>query len=360
MAPSPATGGPDHGDGAPPPSAHPWDGLLTGPENELAYAGARALARGGSEGTSPLVVHGPSGVGKSRLLAGLVAEWIRRRPGAAVAHVTAAAFAAACQDVAARGDGEGWAELRARYRAVDLLVLEDIEGIERSPLARDELTHTLDALDALGAAVAVSARTPPGQWPRPPWPSRLVNRLIGGLAVGIDPPGLATRRRYVLEGSRTRGLTLSAEAVESLAETADGYRTLEGWLARLALEARARRAPRTALDLAAVTAILAEEAELASSGQTIDKIARAVAARFGVKVSALRGPGRQAAVVEARHLAMRLARLHTGLSFAAIGAYFGGRDAATVRHACKAAAARIAADPSLAGAVNLPGAARDA
>src|SRR3954463_9087042 len=161
MAPPQATGGPDRGDGTspatpPPSSSHPWDGFLTGPENELAFAGAQALARGEREGISPLVVHGPSGVGKSRLLAGLGAEWIRGHPGAAVAHVTAAAFAADCQEAAGRAeaDGAGWAELRARYRTVGLLVLEDIEGIERAPLARDELTHILDALDALGSSVA--------------------------------------------------------------------------------------------------------------------------------------------------------------------------------------------------------------
>ena len=67
----------------------------------------------------------------------------------------------------------------------------------------------------------------------------------------------------------------------------------------------------------------------------------AVATRFAVRVSALRGPGRQTSIVEARHLAMYLARLHTGLSYAAIGAYFGGRDPATVRHACKATAGRL-------------------
>ena len=142
---------------------------------------------------------------------------------------------------ASQADGNGWAELRSRYRAVDLLVLEDIEGLERAPLALRELTHTLDALSALGSAVVLSARTAPGQWPRSTWPARLVNRLLGGLTVRIDPPGLASRRRYLHEGARARGLALTAEAVESLAETADGYRTLSGWLARLALEVRTGR-----------------------------------------------------------------------------------------------------------------------
>jgi chromosomal replication initiator protein len=352
---------------APAVPAHPWDGFLTGPENELAFAGAQALSRGEREGISPMVVYGPSGVGKSRLLAGLVAEWLRRRPGTPVAHLPASEFADACQ-AAARPEGDGWNEVRDRFRTVGLLVLEDLEAIERFPTAQEELVHTLDALDADGAAVAVSARTAPGQWPRSSWTRRLRNRLAGGLTVRLDPPGLASLRRYLLEAARGRGLNLSAEAIESLAGSADGYRTLDGWLARLDLEARVapggtppgagerpRLRPPAMLDLPEVHGALAEETDLAAAGPTIAQIARTIAGRFGVRLSALRGPGRQAAVVQARHLAMHLARLHTGASFAAIGAYFGGRDPATVRHACKAAADRMAADPSLAAAASLPG-----
>jgi chromosomal replication initiator protein len=332
---------------------HPWDGYLTGPENELAMAAAQAMARGEHRGLSPLVVHGPSGVGKSRLLAGLVAERLRREPGAAVAHLDAETFAASYAEAAAEpGAGEGWSALRDRLRGVDLLVLEDLEGLLRAPGARDELAHTLDALEAAAAAVAVSARTAPGTWPRREWPGRLISRLQGGLTARIVPPGPASRRRYVLNRAAGHGLTLQAEAVERLAAAADGYRTLDGWLARLALEARlglkqaGSRA--RALDAQTVAAILAEEPLLAGPAVSIDAIARSVAARFSVRLSLIRGPSRRAAVVEARHLAMYLARTHTGASFAVIGVYFGGRDPATVRHACRAAANRVAADPALA------------
>jgi chromosomal replication initiator protein len=324
------------------PALHPWDGFLTGPENELAYASVLALARGQEAGTSPLVVHGPSGVGKSRLLAGLVSERLLRRPESAVAHLEAEAFAAACAEAA--GQLGGWAELRERFRGLDLFVLEDLHVLERAPLALGELTHTLDALDDAGAAVAVSARTGPGQWSG--WPRRLVNRLLGGLAVRVDPPGLASRRRYVLDRARARGINLAAEAVDSLAETADGYRTLEGWLANLALTARVERKP---LDGRLVAPLL--DGDASSAPPTIDEVARAVAAKFGVRLRELRSDTRRHTIAEPRHLAMHLARALTGLSFQAIGAYFGGRDPATVRHACKAAAARLAADPALAAAV---------
>jgi chromosomal replication initiator protein len=340
---------------APDAAPHPWDGYLTGPENELVMAAAQAMARGEHRGLSPLVVHGPSGVGKSRLLAGLVAERLRREPGAAVAHLDAETFAATYAEASAESStGDGWSALRGRLRTVDLLILEDLEGLLRAPGARDELAHTLDALDASGAAVAVSARTAPGTWPRREWPGRLISRLQGGLTARIDPPGPASRRRYVLSRAGAHGLTLQAEAVERLAAAADGYRTLDGWLARLALEARigsksvGARIKSRGLDAQTVAAILAEETLLADPAASVAAIARAVAVRFGVRIGLVRGPSRRASVIEARHLAMYLARTHTGASFAAIGAYFGGRDPATVRHACRAARERLDADPALA------------
>jgi chromosomal replication initiator protein len=322
---------------------HPWDGFLTGPENSLAWASASALARGEGEGISPLVVHGPSGVGKSRLLAGLVAERMLREPGVSLAHLEAEAFVALCAEAAERAGG--WADLRAQFRGLDLFVLEDVHTLDRAPLALSELTHTLDALDEVGAEVAISARVGPVQWTS--WPKRLVNRLLGGLVVRVDPPSLASRRRYVLDRARAQQVSLTAEAVEALAEAADGYRTLDGWLARLTL---ASRLERKALDRELIGPILAEER--AAQPLTIDQIARAVATQFGVRLRELRADSRRKAVVEPRHLAMHLVRLTTGLSFGAIGVYFGHRDPATVRHACRMAARRIASDPALAATID--------
>ncbi len=319
---------------------HPWDDLLVGPENALAHAAAAALARGEHAGLSPLVVHGPAGVGKSRLLAGLVAERLRRRPESALAHLDAESFAAACAEATSRRDG--WADLRARFRHLDLLVLDDLHPLERAPLALAELAHVLDDLEANGAAIAVSARSAPGQWSG--LPPRLTSRLAGGLSARIEPPGPDARRRYVLERARRRGVTLPADVVEALADAAEGYRTLDGLLARLVLDARLGRKP---IDEQLVDNALAEPGAIAAP-VPIDEVLKAVAARFKVHPRDLRSGNRRPGVVAPRHLAMHLARTHTGLSFAAIGRHFGRRDPATVRHACKMATARLAADPALA------------
>src|SRR3954462_14437654 len=113
-----------------PPLPHPWDGFLAGPENELAHASVLALARGEGGGRCAPGGHGPSGVGKARLLAGLVGERLLRRPESAVAHLEAEAFAASCAEAA--GKAGGWSEIRARFRGLDLFVLEDLHALERA------------------------------------------------------------------------------------------------------------------------------------------------------------------------------------------------------------------------------------
>ena len=222
-------------------ASHPWDGYLTGPENELALAAVQALARGEREGYSPLVVHGPSGVGKSRLLAGLVVERLRRLPSSVVVHLDAQAFSMACSEAAGVAAGAGWPALRGRFRSVDLFVLEDLEGLEDRPWPgtswRTRSMHSIPLVPQWW-----SQHNPaPGTWSYLEWPARLINRLLGGLAARIGPPTLASLRRYVLHIAGRHGVALQAEAVETLIQAADGYRTLDGWIARLALEARIER-----------------------------------------------------------------------------------------------------------------------
>ena len=125
-----------------------------------------------------------------------------------------------------------------------------------------------------------------------------------------------------------------------MAEAADGYRTLDGWLAQLGLSSRVERVE-IGPDL--VDAILEGDPV---GGPTLETIARAVAGKFGLTLRDLKGSTRRAVVAEGRHLAMYLARRHTSLSFRAIGDYFGGRDPATVRHACASTAERLLADPA--------------
>ena len=132
-----------------------------------------------------------------------------------------------------------------------------------------------------------------------------------------------------------------------------GFPPLEGVLTRLELEAGLRpRRVKEVLDLDFVRKVL--DHDLRSDPPlvvTLADTARAVSRVFRVSMRDLRSTSRSSAVVEARHFAMYLARQQTDASFATIGDYFGGRDPATVRHACRAAAARLESRPDLAAAL---------
>ena len=91
-------------------ASQPWDGFLVGEENALALASVSSLARGDGMGMSPLVLHGPSGVGKSRMLTALVAERLIRRPESSVAEVAGEAFAALCGEASRKTNG--WLDIR--------------------------------------------------------------------------------------------------------------------------------------------------------------------------------------------------------------------------------------------------------
>ena len=320
----------------------PWDGFLASPENALAHASVIALASG--DGTSPLVIHGASGVGKTRLLEGLLAERLARKPESTVAFLTAEAFASQCAEAA--GAASGWAQLRERFRQLDLLALDDLHDLERAPLALTELMHTLDALSDNGGTRSPSQQCASAAASRMNLPKRLISRLSGGLAVRVEPPTLETRRRYVLDRLRVHKATLPAAVVEVLIQTGEGYRALNGLLARLALEKKIAPASRPLNPLD----VLSHEQEIIPVVNIV-QVARDVAHAFGVSVRDLRSASRQSGLVVPRHVAIYLAREVTGASFAALGSYFGSRDAATIRYACRTSTERLAADPSLAGLV---------
>ena len=314
-------------------------------------AAAQSMARGEHQGISPLVVHGPSGVGKSRLLAGLVAERLRREPGSAVAHLDAETFAASYAEASGDGrKGDGWSALRGRLREVDLLILEDLEGLARAPASRDELAHTLDALETAGAAVAVSARTAPSDLAEA-GVAGPADQPVAGRPDRADRPARPGRAPPICPPSR-RDPRPEPPGRGRRAAGRDGRRLPHP--RRLARPARARRPDRVeAQRRQGPRPRRRDRRRHPGRGGTpghrgrLDRVDRAERwpSRFGVRLGLVRGPSRRASVVAARHLAMHLAREHTGSSFAAIGAYFGDRDPATVRHACRAAIGRLAADP---------------
>ncbi|HYH66209.1 MAG TPA: helix-turn-helix domain-containing protein [Urbifossiella sp.] len=311
-----------------------WHALRVFAENRSAVRAARVLARIVNRGkrptVSPLVLHGPTGCGKSALVAALLAE---------TATGTATAQAVSAGDVAraaADPTADGFAD--ADLRGCDLLVLEDVQLLP--PREAGAVAELLDRRAARGRGVVVTATVGPAHLDLP---QALTSRLAAGLVVPLEAPGVEARRAVLADAAKVR---LTPDALDWLA-CAGGLRLALGRLAALRSGAKAFPGP---LDRAACETILAASGLPTSTGPDVAGIIVRVAAAFGVSRKELLGASRLRRVLVPRQVAMFLARETCGLSYPRLAAAF-GRDHTTVLHAVRKIGADLEGDERLAGVV---------
>ena len=308
------------------------------PENRSGLLAVRRLAarlgRRGLGAGQPLYLHGPAGTGKTHLVSALVRKVTIRAPELVITVLSAGDLAA--------GIGDEESNPLAAARQSDLVIVEDLQFL--AARAAEPLAGLVDDLGRRRLPMLVTASTGPQGLE---WPARLSNRLARGLVVGMEPLGLRSRRALLEERARQRQLTLPPEVLDWLAEhVTGGGRQLAGALTRLATLARLHARP---LDVAAVAEHFREEASAAAP--TVERIAERVGGHFQVEPRQLLSSRRSRDVLLPRQVGMYLARQLTRLSLEQIGAYFGGRDHSTVRHACRKVEQALAADASLSGTI---------
>jgi chromosomal replication initiator protein len=304
------------------------------PENQAAQlAVEQAACR--TPGHNPLFLHGPAGVGKSHLVAALVARVSQQAPDTVVSLLSAGDF----QQLLRQEDG---ADLRAARQA-DLLVVEDLQHL--SFRHADALASLMDHGQARKQQQVFTALAGPAQLTH--LPGRLTSRLASGLVTGLLPLSPASRLAFLRERVRRQELGVDESVLAWLAEHMSGsVRQLEGAVARLAALVSLHGA---GLDVATVADVFGVEAE--AGRPTVERIAQRVGRYFQVEPRQMQSRRRTRAAMLPRQVGMYLARRLTGLSLEQIGAYFGGRDHSTVLHACRKVEQALAHDVALSGAV---------
>ena len=315
--------------------------FIIGPENRLVEVVFRAVLGNRCDAYNPIVLHGPSGVGKTHLARGLVEAWrMQHRRGAM--YETAVDFARRLNDAFQTNDIK---EFRNRYRSPLLLVVEDLGELVTRPAAQEELLHTLDAQVDQDHRVVLTSRLDPAEMVE--LLPGLRSRLGAGLTVRLESPGPAAREAIVRRVVAGRMLNFTEAAICSLIEGLPGVAAeLIGAINQLGMRSEVDS---RAVDGEDVREYL--EARRDSDSPRLRDIAAATARHFSLKVSMLRSVSRRQAVVRARGVAMYMARLVTDDSLEQIGAYFGGRDHTTVLHACRKTDELLLADPGIHRAV---------
>lgn len=299
-----------------------FDDFVVGASNRLAYASSRGVVeRLGS--ISPLVLHGPTAVGKSHLLEAIVGGARRLERDLHAAYMTAEQFTSSFLEAL---QGGGLPSFRRKFRDLHLLVVDDLQFFAGKRATLVEFIHTFDALQRAGRQIVVAADRPPADLTF--LGSELRTRLSGGLVVEMLPADLPTRTGIVEQLARKLALNIDVEVRDYVAMQFSSHaRELSGALKRLAAVSHAfdRRIDRP----------MAEEAlgELVRSRTKTVRLAdidRAVCQVFGLEHESLQSPRKGKDVSHPRMLAMWLARKYTRAALSEIGRFFGGRSHSTV------------------------------
>jgi chromosomal replication initiator protein len=315
---------------------------LLGPENRSLSEALVAWTSGQMPSEwNPLVVVGPTGSGKSHVLDGLARMAEETLPRGKVLSQSASDFAADYASAVAR---DALDRFRKQFASLKFWALDDLDALGGKIATQQELANRLDELLPEGVTIV-------GGWTNPSASTddalipRLRSRWLSGLSVTMAPPSPTTRKEMARQFSQELGVPLPSDAADALAEhLPGGPRELLGAIIRMELTARSEGRAIERDDALRLVSDWPETPEV-----PISTIARETARAYGLKVTDLRGPSRQKSLVEARGLAMHLARELTRSSLEAIGRYFGGRDHSTVLHALRQAASRLSDNPDTLG-----------
>ncbi|MFV0443816.1 MAG: helix-turn-helix domain-containing protein [Planctomycetaceae bacterium] len=308
-------------------------------ENRFAYAAVMQLRTGEASRPCRLVtVTAPSGCGKSHLARQLVREARTENPKLSEIHVTAGELGA---EYAAAAQGSCIPEFQESFRRTQLLIVEDLQMLNQRDATQQELLALVDDVIARGGRVLLTANQPMGELRQ--LPGKLVSRCHGGVCAEITLPSNASRTTLLSHFAAALQLPVSEDLLRVLARQLPlSPRELHGALINLRNLADGSR---RRMDLETAQAIIRELT--AAAGPSIADIARIVSSEFGVAVTMMRSPGRVQSTVTARQTAMYLARTLANQSLNAIGDYFGGRNHATVLHACRQVAKQLTEDQEL-------------
>ena len=322
---------PGAGEGGPVVGLNPrytFESFVVGPSNQFAEAACRAVAAMPSRSYNPLYIYGGVGLGKTHLMHAIGHYALKHNPGFKMTYISTERF---MNEMINAVHNNRIIDFRARYRTVDLLLVDDIQFLAGKEGTQTEFFHTFNALYDSQKQIVLSSDCPPNEIPS--LEERLRSRFEWGLIADIQPPDLETKIAILKKKAEAEALPLPDNVAIFIAEKIkSNIRELEGSLIRLIAFA--------SLTGREVTISLAQEVlkNLATHDDralTVDMIQKAVADYYQLKVADLRSRNNSKSVAMPRQIAMFLCKSLTSASLPEIGRSFGGKHHSTVIHSIR-------------------------
>ena len=306
-----------------------FDNFVIGSSNRFSHAAAVAVAEAPAKAYNPLFVYGGSGLGKTHLLHAIGHYAQSLYKGIRVRYVSSEEFTNDFINAIANNRAP---EFQARYREIDILLIDDIQFLQGKDSTQEAFFHTFNTLHDHNKQVVVTSDLPPKQLTG--FEDRMRSRFEWGLITDVQAPDLETRIAILRKKAASERIDITDDVVEYMAsKVSSNIRELEGALIRVTAFANLNKAT---VDMPLVQTVLkdlvlTEDTNVVSPADIIS----ITATFYQLSVEDLYGSSRSQTIALSRQVAMYLCREITSLSLPKIGQLFGNRDHTTVMYANK-------------------------
>jgi chromosomal replication initiator protein len=305
------------------------ENYIEGDCNRLARSAGYAVAKNpGGTSFNPLLVYGNTGLGKTHLVHGIGIEIKKNFPNKTVLYVPAERFTNQFIDSVKNNTTSDFVNF---YQLIDVLILDDVHVLSGKEKTQDVFFHIFNHLHQNGKQIILTSDKAPVDLQG--MEQRLLSRFKWGLSADLQLPELETRIAIIEKKLYNEGVEFSQDVVEYLAYSiSTNVRELEGALISLIAQASLNKKE---INLELARKMIDKFVKNNTREVSIDYIQKVVCDYFDLPLDLMKSKSRKREVVQARQIAMYFAKNFTKSSLATIGAQCGGKDHATVLHACK-------------------------
>ncbi|MDQ3047082.1 MAG: chromosomal replication initiator protein DnaA [Bacteroidota bacterium] len=306
-----------------------FENLVEGDCNRLARSAGFAVAnKPGGTAFNPLLIYGGVGLGKTHLAHAIGIQIKNEFPNKTVLYVSSEKFTQQYIDSVRNNNQNDFVHF---YQMIDVLIIDDVQYFAGKEKTQDVFFHIFNHLHQTGKQLVLTADKAPVELQG--FEQRLLSRFKWGLAADLQTPGLETRIAILEKKVYADGLDLPKEVIEYLAYSiTTNVRELEGALISLLAQSSMNK---KAITLELAKQMIDKFVKNTAREVSIDYIQKVVCDYFDLPIELLKSKTRKREVVQARQIAMYFAKSMTKSSLATIGLHCGGKDHATVLHACR-------------------------
>ncbi|MCX7996996.1 MAG: chromosomal replication initiator protein DnaA [Patescibacteria group bacterium] len=315
-----------------------FDNFAVASSNSVAFAAAQSVAQSPGESYNPLFLYGGVGNGKTHLAQSTARAILDRNPDKKVLFSPGDMFINELIDAIR---DKNTLRFRKKYRAVDVLIVDDIQFIAGKQTVQEEFFHTFNAIVQAGGQVILTSDRPPGEIKN--LEDRLRSRFSQGLIVDIQPPDFELRTAILIIKAEEKNIMIDMEAAKRIAEHVEDTRALEGTL--LTIYAKIAGKQET-IDVSAVEDHFHSTiTERVSKKIDPNDVIRTVCSYYNVKQTHIKSSTRTSTIALPRQIIMYLLRNELKLKLEDIAYILKRKDHTTVMHGVEKISREVMRDP---------------